>query len=788
VDSVLRSYAGTAEQNAILWRNLEALRGRSNVPPNVVQGLNEYRVATVRAAREQVVRDMLSSGQYKAKDLAGFVNTGTWNDARKFALKSDIDFTAVGRDPKAVAEFQKRFYEQVGQNVGVKPGQVIKTLDVNCYSMGGMEPGAYRTPGGRRFFEVYSAKTGGYEAITGSGKAATVTRSHIDNAFYDLGRSVPKFTPADAAGFAGELRSQMQKNAAGMRGMATAEAKANAKLVERAAYASAVGEGKVLGQGAAQVVREAQALRAGKSMEEALAGRVQQMMAKGMGRQEALQAATRGFVNDTRGYINNTASNLANKALQSDSAAVARTEGMLAKLSGGKLAVGALRGAMGAASLYFIHDAYQREGKAGMAKEIIKQGLYHYYPPAILAELAGMGVKAGTQAVLDYANQCKSDAVLRTMFGDSPERMMDFYNKYHDPVKFRAYVEREWKEQDQFGGAYYGKGLSSAEMKELIFDQGRAMMLNITTAVRDQHNAEQRAMQALLNQVRAEQAEQGALNEDRELTADLRDQQRRERDEFRRKEDLEISKGGDTAASGGDEVPWWAKAGGARSRGKRATEGGAENRKGDQPEEPETQAGVAPNLVRTNWRGQIALQTVGEQGLEGKVVFPIQFSIDNFNRLSGSCQLLAFVGQSSGDGVKTFTIDGRYDSRNGRVEIPLESKIAGSKKIASIAGIAVVESNHLVGRLTGTADSDSLITGDFRGTVTVATMAGHPYNDAALVADANKLFPVMLDAKTKEDMNAKPRHETLEDYRKMLSGSDGKPFPVEATWRVDRVK
>jgi hypothetical protein len=137
LSSVLRSYAGTPEQNAFLWRNLSALRSYPNVPPNVLQGLNQYRVAAVRTAREAVVREMMASGQLGDKALAGFINTGTWNEPKRFLLKSDVDFTAVGRDPKAVREFQQRFYQKLGENVGVPPGQVIKKLDVNCYSLGG---------------------------------------------------------------------------------------------------------------------------------------------------------------------------------------------------------------------------------------------------------------------------------------------------------------------------------------------------------------------------------------------------------------------------------------------------------------------------------------------------------------------------------------------------------------------------------------------------------------------------------------------------------------------------
>lgn len=800
LDSVLASYRGTPEQNAFLWRNLEALRARPKVPPHVVQGLNTYRVAAVRSAREAVVREMAQAGMIDSKALAGFINTGTWNDPKKFQLKSDVDFTAVGRDPATVKEFQKRFYQRLGNEVGVPPGRVIKTLDVNCYSLGGTEPGAYRTPGGRRFFEVYSAKTGGYESITGRGANASVVRSHIDNAFYDLGKKTPRFTPAESAMFAGELRNQMRANAGAFRGALSQEAKANAKLVERIAYADAVAQGQVLGEGAvSQVVREANALRAGQPVEKALAGRIEQLMRTGMSREKAMQAATRQFVNDTRNYVEHTTARLGNAAVKAEEAQVAKTEGMLAKLSGGKLAAGALRAGAAALTLYFLHEA-AKQGKEALAKEIVKQGIFHAFPATALGELAGVAVDAGGHAILDCANEYKANAALSSMFGGTPEGMMQFYKNYRDPRKLRAFIEKEWKEQDQFSGAYYGKGVSNEEVRELIFDQARAMMLEITSRLREEKQREQRIVRLVREKLLEDRIKERLEEEDRELTKEIRELQDEElrgrhREELARLEaekqvaEEEAEKAAAAEEGYGGRVvrafrKLWREREAEEEKNKETAK--AENEaEAEQAEQEEQQPATAtPNLVRTRWTGTVAMQEVSDQTVGGNIVLPIEFTIDSANRITGRCRFPAVAGMGFADdpGLREVPLEGRYNSRTGRLELTINHR-QDSKPIGEMAGVPIVEESRLTGRVTGAAESGDVITGDIRAAITVSHVPGRAYTQEEIDRWAAGWWRTNRPSDPATQANIA---DTARRALEVLSQRDPYDEPLTATFRAER--
>ena len=543
ISGILANYTGSPEQHAALWRNLDTLRHTQNVPEAVKAGFNAYRVQAVQEARQQVVRKLMASGQYAPKDLAGFINTGTWNDAGKFALKSDIDFTAIGRNPEAVKAFRQEFMQTLSGKVGLQHGhEVISKLDVNVYTMGGTEPGAFKTAGGRRFFEVYSAKTGGYEAITGSGANATVTKSHIDSAFHDLGKAVPRFTPGDAAGFASELNQAAVQNASSFKGHPDLQAKANAKLVERAAYADAVGAGKAYTMKGAVILEEAAAMRAGKSVEEALAGRIGKLVASGMSREEAVKAASKAFANEAQTFVNNTSAKLANQALKAEANELSAFQKTLGKLGGGELLI-ALRGAAGAASLYQIYSAYKEGGNKAMALEIIKQGLYHTMPITALAELAGMGVKIGGEAFMGWVNNCKADSALASMFGKTEKEILEAYQRYkNDPAALKAQIEKDWDEQNAWTGVYRGKGYSSDEVLKLIQAKAEAMMKGIGEALEAQKNQDKATLQRLQHEAWKAEKEKQAKNADRKLSEEEREKQERERKTAKEKEKTQQEK------------------------------------------------------------------------------------------------------------------------------------------------------------------------------------------------------------------------------------------------------
>ncbi len=543
ISGILSNYTGSAEQHAVLWRNLDTLRHAPNVPTEVIKGFNAYRVQAVQEARQQVVRKMLASGQYAPKDLAGFINTGTWNDAGKFALKSDIDFTAIGRNPEAVKAFRQEFMQTLGGKVGLQHShEVISKLDVNVYTMGGTEPGAFQTAGGRRFFEVYSAKTGGYEAITGSGANATISKSHIDSAFHDLGKAVPRFTPGDAAGFASELNQSAVQNASSFKGYPDLQAKANAKLVERAAYADAVGSGKAYTMKGAPILEEAAAMRAGKSVEEALAGRINKLVGSGMTREAAIQAASKQFANEAQTFVNNTSAKLANQAMKAEAGELSAFQKTLGRLGGGELLI-ALRGAAGAASLYQIYSAYKEGGNKAMALEIVKQGLYHTMPITALAELAGMGVKVGGEAFMGWVNNCKADSALASMFGTSEKELLDAYQRFkNDPAALKAQIEKDWNEQNAWTGVYRGKGYSSDEVLKLIQAKAEAMMKGIGESIEAKKDQDKATLLRLQHEAWKAEKEKQAKNADRKLTEEEREKQEREKKTVQDKEKIQQEK------------------------------------------------------------------------------------------------------------------------------------------------------------------------------------------------------------------------------------------------------
>jgi hypothetical protein len=307
----VEKYAGTAEQNAVIWRNLADFRQMGGkVPKNVLEGFNQYRVGIVNQVRAETAKQILTGTTTEAKALGGFINTGSWTHPKNPAFKatSDIDFTIVGRDAATVDRFYSDFYKNLGNRLGMtaqdlgvhadattseKIVAMAKSLDVNAYTVGGNQAGAYRTPGGRRFFEVYSVQTGGssgYQQITSAGGDIRVVNSHIDNAFYDIGLKIPKFPPDAARNFLGEINGMSRQLTAPGQDPERA-VKDMAKLTERAHYADAVFKEQVYSiADLPQVVKEARELKRGGKLADEVSS---SMKARNSSRQRLLAPATR---------------------------------------------------------------------------------------------------------------------------------------------------------------------------------------------------------------------------------------------------------------------------------------------------------------------------------------------------------------------------------------------------------------------------------------------------------------------------------------------------------------
>jgi hypothetical protein len=74
---------------------------------------------------------------------------------------------------------------------------------------------------------------------------------------------------------------------------------------------------------------------------------------------------------------------------------------------------------MSALSAYMLYSSYQEHGKEGLFKELVAQGLGWSFPPAFVAQLAGIAVKASGEYGLDLVRQYKEDAAYRALLGTS---------------------------------------------------------------------------------------------------------------------------------------------------------------------------------------------------------------------------------------------------------------------------------------------------------------------------------------------------------------------------------
>jgi len=492
IDAIISAYTGSPEQNHILWQNFHDLRQPGvKLPPDVLKGFNEYRVKLVQEARLEAVEKIFKSGKYQSKDLSGFLNTGTWNNAGKFQIKSDIDFTAMGRNPNAVKDFQQEFYQSLGKKAGIHPDEVIRKLDVNCYSMAGTEAGAFKTAGGS------------YETISKVGGELAVTKTHVDNAFIDIGKSVPKFTPRDSAEFISELRGGVAENSTKYLGNPAGEAKANAKLVERADYAASVSAGKKAGEDGSLVLQESLELRKGASLENALAKRTEKFVAQGLTHDEALGAATREFITETRGFVSDASVKVVRDAIKSEGSSFSKFEEGLAAISANKTSV-LFHGTNGLLIAYSLYSSYQEGGKTGLAKEFCRQGCFQMIPATALADLAAAGVKISGEIFLETVNGYVGEGVIKDMFGKTPEAMIAFAKAHPNPAEFKKFFDREWAEQYAGKGFYENRGWSDDKVKEIVFKEADSLRGNIFTAISEQRTKQKAAIAKMKEDARAE--------------------------------------------------------------------------------------------------------------------------------------------------------------------------------------------------------------------------------------------------------------------------------------------
>ena len=366
--------------------------------------------------------------------------------------------------------------------------------------------------------------------VTVTGESVQIQKTGIENAFHELGKPVPKFTAADCTSFVSELNQQVAENATKYRGSAAKEAVANAKLVERTAYANAVAEGKEFSNQASALIQEATALRNNKGIEEALAGRIATLTRSGMSQANAVEAATKAFLAESRGFVNNSSATLARGALQAEGAEAGTFQKLLGSVGGEQLMT-ALRGAGGALSMYMLYSAYKEGGKTALAKELVNQGLCHLVPPAALLELAGAAVGMVGRGILDCANNSKNDAALASILGSTPEALRDAYAKWgKDPAGLRAEIEKEWSEQAQWTGVYEGKGLSSTQIKELMLAKAQALLDSVGKAIALEKDDQAAKLEQLKLLAEQEKKAKEAKNADRKPDELLLDKQARDKE------------------------------------------------------------------------------------------------------------------------------------------------------------------------------------------------------------------------------------------------------------------
>lgn len=538
---ILTNWQNTPEQNAYLWRHLGDLRNRTDVPTQVIEDFNKFRTGTIEQWKVKTVKDLMKSGKYDSKALGGFLNTGSWSDPKKsidpskFKLTSDIDFTAVGKDPAAVKEFRQNFLDNLADHVGVGGGEanIAAKLDVNVYTVGGSQSGAYTTPGGRKFFEVYTAGTGGYQQITGRGESLKIAKSNIDNAFIDMGREIPRFTKADVASFHGEMVKELEKALAGGTKGDDLTRKV-AKIIERTENGNAVLQGKVLGQGASQLAKESLAIRSGMPLAEALAGRITKLQALGHSRSEALALAQKAFVSESSQFVKASSSLSASGAVGELKAAGADLSGFGKDLNllskGGKIALGT---GMVGVSAYFLWKAYQEGGNKGLLKEIVNLGLVGAFPPTALIRLAGVGVKFVGDQFFDAIKSMKEDWTTEALFGKTDDQILNSFQKFHNPKVLKEYIDEELIQRLGYH--------DDDTLNDRIFEKSVNLFNLIAAAQKEQKDAQIKELDRVLKELEKEIAEE-------------KTQQEQERGQEEKQDEREIQEGKEEVWSADEEM------------------------------------------------------------------------------------------------------------------------------------------------------------------------------------------------------------------------------------------
>lgn len=546
---ILTNWQNTPEQNAYLWRHLGDLRNRTDVPTQVIEDFNKFRIGTIEQLKVKTVKDLMKSGKYESNALGGFLNTGSWSDPKKsidpskFTLTSDIDFTAVGKDPAAVKEFRQNFLDNLADCVGVGRGEakIAAKLDVNVYTVGGSQSGAYTTPGGRKFFEVYTAGTGGYQQITGRGESLKIAKSNIDNAFIDMGREIPRFTKADVASFHGEMLKELEKALAGSTKGDDLTRKV-AKIIERTEYGNAVLQGKVLGQGASQLAKESLAIRRGMPLAEAFAERITKLQTQGYSKSEALALAQKAFVSESSHFVKASSSLSASsavgelKAAGADLTGFGRNVGWLSKGTKTALGVG-----MAGVSAYFLWKAYQEGGNKGLLKEIVNLGMVGAFPTTALIQLAGVGVKFVGDQFFDAIKSMKEDWITEALFGKTDDQILNSFQKFHNPKVLKEYIDEELIQRLGYH--------DDDTINDRIFEKSVTLFNLIAAAQREQKDAQRKELDRVLKEVEKEIAEEKKQQDEE------REQEERQEEKIRRADEpMQIPGGGEDRQKGAEKV------------------------------------------------------------------------------------------------------------------------------------------------------------------------------------------------------------------------------------------
>ncbi|MFQ6070437.1 MAG: hypothetical protein ACE5LC_07915 [Candidatus Aminicenantales bacterium] len=451
---------------------LDKLKSKGILGKEMEESLDALRRRMVRDAQAKALEEFKNKFPKAklGKDLKGFANTGSWakmgRDYKK--LGSDMDFTIVG-NKKAVKGYRELFNKHMKEISGVSP----EKLKITAFIRGDKGEEAYRTAGGRKFVDVYNVKSGNFDSI--SEKGTVLRGGHIDNAYQE----VPIFTREHAVGNAIDQKNFFNK---ALKGSETLEeqVKHTAKYVERSNYSYRIVQGK--GVVNPRVANEAILLKRGVPIDEALKERIKRLGTK--------EAALREYMRDARKVVNDNADKYRLYRRFSGEISKSRTGRRLLKYA---LGAGI---PLGAVILSYKSGGLKAAG-AALAEEVVE-----YASPGIGQVKLGWDVLSGTvrmagESVISYANFTKEDATFKKMF---PE-IEDILKK--KPEELRAYIKREWEEENEWNGWFWGKLTGKSNIPKRIY--WSAILVRGEYA---RKQAEQRRLKRALSQISVPELEE----------------------------------------------------------------------------------------------------------------------------------------------------------------------------------------------------------------------------------------------------------------------------------------